>query len=90
MFSEKIGCGCVPADFHRAQLAELPAVQIARANLQSQIGSGKIAQHGLKAYRTKLMCTPMFRCTLEQSRHMYTPKVTLDQVGFRALQSKHD
>lgn len=42
------------------------------------------------AYRTKLICTPMFLCTLEQSRHIYTPKVTLDHVGFRALQSKHD
>jgi hypothetical protein len=31
----------------------------------------------------------MLRCTLEQSRQMYTPNVTLDHVGFRALQSKH-
>jgi hypothetical protein len=30
----------------------------------------------------------MFLCTLEQSRHMYTPNVTLDHVGFRAWQSK--
>ena len=39
-------------------------------------------------HRTKLMCTPMFRWTLEHSRQMYTPNVTLDHVGFLALQSK--
>lgn len=32
----------------------------------------------------------MFLWTDEHSRQMYTPKVTLDHVGLRALQSKHD
>ena len=43
----------------------------------------------MSANLTKLMCTPMLRCTLEQSKHIYTPNVTLDHVGLRAWQSKH-
>jgi hypothetical protein len=42
-----------------------------------------------EAYRTNEICTPMLRCTLEQSRHIYKPNVTLAHVGLRAWQSKH-
>lgn len=42
-----------------------------------------------RTHRTKEMCTPILRCTLEQSRQMYKPNVTLAQVGLRAWQSKH-
>lgn len=38
---------------------------------------------------TKLTCTPKLRCTAEQSIHIKIPYVTLDHVGFLALQSKH-
>lgn len=38
----------------------------------------------------KVRCTPILRCTAEQSMHKKTPYVTLAHAGFFALQSKHD
>ena len=39
--------------------------------------------------RTNVTCTPRLLCTAEQSIQINTPYVTLAQVGFLALQSKH-
>lgn len=38
--------------------------------------------------RTNVKWTPKLRCTAEQSMQMNTPYVTVDHVGFLALQSK--
>lgn len=40
--------------------------------------------------RTKVRCTPRFRCTAEQSMHIKMPYVTDDQVGAFVAQSKQD
>lgn len=87
MFREKVGRRRVTTYLHVAQLTELPRVEVCRP---VSAVSALQARLGLDTDRTKLICTPIFLCALEQSKHIYTPNVTLAHVGFRALQSKQD
>jgi len=87
VFRKELRRRCIPADLHVAQLTELPGIEVG-GPIFGQDRSQEVRLRN--AYRTKLIWTPMFLWTLEQSRQIYTPNVTLDHVGFRAPQSKQD
>ena len=80
--SKELARGAVAAHLHAPQLRPGPRIQAGRAvhALAKREAAG--------TYRTNVMCTPMLRCTEEQSRQMYTPNVALAHVGFFAPQSK--